>query len=71
VVDGALRGPEDRAFDGERGEHLRLRDVPVLGLRRLVLVDQPPDLLEELLAEEPGDQARGDAERREEELAHV
>ena len=33
----------------------------MLALRRLALVDQPPDLLEQLLCDESGDQAADDA----------
>jgi hypothetical protein len=40
----------------------------VLALRRLLLVDEAPDLLEQLLAQEPGEQAADDAERDEQEL---
>src|SRR3954468_23196393 len=40
----------------------------MLGLRRLLVVDQPPDLFEDLLAQEAGDQPEDDADRSEYQL---
>src|SRR6476660_9209499 len=70
VVHQAAQHPEDRALEGERGDQLRVPDLAVLGLGRLFVVDQPPDLLEDLGADEPGDEAAEDAERNECDLLH-
>src|SRR5947199_2095733 len=68
AIHGRARRSEDRAFERRRGEHLAPRGVAVLGLRGLALVDHAPGLLEDLLAQEAGDKAAGDAERDEQEL---
>src|SRR5205823_10819001 len=68
VVRGRPDGPEDRPLEGGGEQHLAERHVAVLGLRRLLVVNDSPDLLEQLLAEESGEQAAHDAERDEEEL---
>src|SRR5215218_1950374 len=68
AIDRLLRRPEDRALDGRGRHELAPRRVAVLGLRRLLVVDQAPDLLEDLLADHAGDEAEDDAERREQEL---
>src|SRR3954452_12849173 len=68
AIHGFLRGAEDRALDGRGGDHLGPRRLAVLALGRLLVVDQAPHLLEQLLAEEAGQQAGDDAEGREEEL---
>src|SRR4051794_39279283 len=70
MVGSRPRGPEDRALESCRGDQLPPRDTPVLALRRLPLVDQPPHLLEDLLRKEAGDQTADDAEGREEEARH-
>src|SRR5207249_153299 len=51
VVEDAPCGPEDRALERQRREELRPRRLTALRVRRLLLVDQAPDLLEELLAD--------------------
>src|SRR4051812_48317488 len=70
VVRGGLGCPEDRALDGRRRDQLAPRDPPVLALGGLLVVDQPPHLIEDLLRQEAGDQAPDDAERREEDATH-
>src|SRR5581483_10914079 len=42
-------------------------DLAVLGLRGVLIVDQPPDEVEDLLAHDPGEDAGGDADRPEDE----
>src|ERR687883_259168 len=56
AVDDGLGAAEDGALEGARGDHLAPRGVAVLALRRVLVVKERPDLLEELLAEEAGDQ---------------
>src|SRR6188768_1133371 len=68
VVDEAFDQAEDRPLDHERGDQLRPGEFAVLGLRRLLFVDQPPDLFEDLLADEAGDQPEDDADRGEDDL---
>src|SRR3954451_16564833 len=69
VVGEAAHEPEDRALDHERGEQLHeAAGLAVLRVGRLVLVDEAPDLLEDLAPEDAGGEAEGDAERREDEL---
>src|SRR3954447_16802829 len=68
VVDQAFDEAEDRPLDEQRRDQLRPGEFPVLGLRRLLFVDQPPDLFEDLLAEDPSDQAEDDADRGEDDL---
>src|SRR5436190_10909770 len=68
VVRRHPRGAEDGALQRGRGDQLGPRGQPVLALRRLLLIDEPPDLLEHLLADEAGDHAAEDAEGDEDEL---
>src|SRR3954469_18083799 len=68
AVDGFLGGAEDCALKRARGGDLGPGGVAVLALGRLLVVDQAPDLLEDLLADEAGQQAGDDAEGCEEEL---
>src|SRR3954454_14351474 len=68
VVDEAFGQAEDRALDRERGDQLRPGEFAVLGLRRLLVVYQPPDLFEDLLADQPRDQPEDDADRGEDDL---
>src|SRR6476646_2631207 len=70
VVHQPAQHPEDRALEGQRGDQLRVLDLAVLGLGRLLVVDQPPELLEDLRADEPCDEAAEDAERNERDLLH-
>src|SRR5437899_4416255 len=49
---GAL---EDRPLEGRRRDHLAELDAPVLGRRRLLVVDHAPQAIEQLLAEEARD----------------
>ena len=49
VVRRLLDCAEDGALDGTRQEQLAPPDVPVLGVRRILRVDEPPDLVEDLL----------------------
>jgi len=41
--------PEDRAFDEQRGDQLDERELAMLGSRRLLVVDQAPEEIEDLL----------------------
>src|SRR4051812_47583605 len=74
AVAGAVVGePADEAGDRppehQRREQLHgAAGLAVLGVRRLVLVDQTPDLLEDLAPDDAGDETEGDAERRKDEL---
>ena len=52
-------------------DQLRPGEFAVLGLRRLLFVDQPPDPFEDLGADHSGDQAEDDADRGEDELHRV
>src|SRR4051812_8187009 len=61
-------GPEDGPLQGGGQDHLAPGGDPVLGLRRLLVVDQAPHLVEHLLAHEAGKQAAEDAEGDEQEL---
>jgi putative thioredoxin len=70
VVEEAPDGAEDRALERKRREQLCPRCLAVLGIGGLLLVDQAPDLLEGLLADEAGQEAAEDADRDEEDLAH-
>src|SRR4051794_26758408 len=65
VVDEPAHQPEDRALDQQGGDQLAELDVAVLGVRRLLLVHQAPELLEDLLGDEAREQTAGDAHRHE------
>jgi len=58
------------ALVDEGGDQLRPPDLAILGVGRLLIVDQAPSTLEQLAAQQAGDQARRDAERCEEETCH-
>src|SRR5436305_15113815 len=68
VVEEACDDAGDRPLRGERDRELQVAHLAVLGVGRLLLVDEAPEPLEELLAEHPGEQASGDAERQEDDL---
>src|SRR3954470_23054435 len=68
VVDQPFRQAEDRPLDRQRADQLRPGKFAVLGLRRLLVVNQSPDPFEDLLAEESRDQAEDDADRGEDQL---
>src|SRR3954464_3854077 len=61
AVHGHLGAAEYGALERPGGDHLAPRRVAVLALRRIVVVEQGPDLLEELIAEEARGQAADDA----------
>src|SRR5947209_764343 len=69
VYDTAYRA-EDRALEQQRGKHLLPRDIAMRGIRCLFLVDERPQALEHLLADQPGDQTPEDAEGKKQDLAH-
>src|SRR4051794_40776511 len=68
VIDQAAHGAEDGSLDRERESQLDERDLLVLGLRSLLVVEQPPDGVEDLLRRLPGDEPRDDRERQKQEL---
>lgn len=63
VIEEALHQTKDRPFDEEGSGELRVLDLAMLGVGRLLVVHQAPELLEDLLAELTGKQAADDAER--------
>src|SRR5215216_3949218 len=68
VVDEAADDPEHCALDDERRDELDPVDLPVLGPRRLLLIEQSPDEVEELLGDLSGEQPGDDPDRHEREL---
>src|SRR4051794_6949077 len=68
VVDDRARALEDGALERRRGHDLAEAGLAMRRLRRLLVVDQAPCLLEQLLADEPGEQAARHAEGNEEKL---
>src|ERR1700693_1507086 len=62
---------EQRAFERERKRELADRRGTLLRLRRLRVVDDAPEALKQLLADQPRGDPRDDAERPEQELAHT
>jgi hypothetical protein len=68
VIGESPRGSEDRPLQRQRRKHLRQRDLSMLGVWRLLVIDQAPDLLEELLASQTGKEASHHADRYENEL---
>jgi hypothetical protein len=57
VVRQLLDGPEDRSLEGAGEQQPPPADVAMLRVRRLLLVDKAPDLVEELLAHDARQQA--------------
>jgi hypothetical protein len=57
VIGEPSDGSEYRPLERQRGNHLRQRDLSMLGLGRLLFIDQAPDLLEELLPNQTGKKA--------------
>src|SRR5918995_2225631 len=70
VVDHPPHRPEDRPLQRQGHGELGKRDVAVLGLRRILLVDQRPDPLEDRLAGEGGDEPGGHADGDEQNSFH-
>src|SRR3954454_6928791 len=62
AVDPGAHPGEDRALERRRSEHLRQRRVLGRGLRRFLLVAPPPDEVDELAADQPGENAHHDAD---------
>src|SRR5215210_6116468 len=70
VVRELLHRPEDRPLDGACEQKPPPGDVAMLRIWRLLLVDNAPDLVENLLAHDAGQQAQGDRHGGEEHLRH-
>src|SRR5438045_166765 len=68
VVDDRSRRLEDRALERGSSRHLAEARLAVLRLGRLLVVDQAPCLIEELLADESGHEPACDADRDEKQL---
>src|SRR3954447_21027234 len=68
VVHQPAHEPEDRPLDEQRHEHLRQRHLAVLGPRRLLVVDQAPHEVEDLLGDLAGGDPQQQADRREDGL---
>src|ERR1700761_3684295 len=64
------RDREHQPLQRHRGGQLGQVHVPLIRLRRLLIVDGAPGRREHLLGDEPGDQAAADAERQEGNLTH-
>ncbi len=62
---------KQRAFDDEREREHRHSDAPLIGLRSLAIVDEPPESAKQLLAEDAREQAGGDAKWHEDQLGHL
>src|SRR3954447_21769161 len=65
MVDEAAHDPRDRPLDEQGDEHLHQRHLAVLGPRRLLVVDQAPREVEDLLRQLAAGQAKDQAEWRE------
>src|SRR5205085_4326949 len=70
VVEYPANGPEDSPLEHECRYQLPPRNLPVLWVGRLLVVKDAPDTLEDLLADQSGEQAAEYAERYEQDLAH-
>src|SRR5205814_8311861 len=68
AVDEPANRAEDRPFDRQRGEKERPAHLAMLGLGGLLVGDEPPDGVEELLRDRAGEDAAEDAEGEEEDL---
>src|SRR5436190_4748348 len=68
AVDEPANRAEDRPFDRQRGEKERPAYLAMLGLGGLLVGDEPPDGVEELLRDRAGEDAAEDAEGEEEDL---
>src|SRR3954451_5999188 len=68
VVHQPAHEPEDRPLDEQRHQHLRQRHLAVLGPRRLLVVDQAPDEVKDLLGDLAGGDPQHQPDRREDEL---
>src|SRR4051812_36159701 len=71
AIDRRARDLEGDALDHRGAEDLGPARLLCGGLRRLFLVEDPPDRLEELLRDEAGEDAEDDSERFVEELHRV
>src|SRR5947199_4659848 len=71
VVEQAPYRAEDRALQDQRGEHLLPVDFSVLGVGRLLVVEDAPEAFEGLLADQAREDSAEHAERQKEDLAHV
>src|SRR3954447_5324332 len=70
VVDALLDRAEDRALDGPRQQEPAPRDVAVLRVRRLLVVDHAPDPVEAFLPRGARHEAGRDRHGDEQELGH-
>src|SRR3954447_24402900 len=68
VIGQTAHRAEDRALDDQGGHELGERDLTVLGARCLLVVEQAPDLVEDLLAQLARTETGGDPDGQEDEL---
>lgn len=68
MVYSTFDDPEDGALDRQCGDQLRPRNLPLVGLGSLLVVEHPPECLEGLLGSEAGEEAGPDPDRSEKEL---
>lgn len=68
VVKEATGEAKDGSFQEQSACELGVSNLAVLGFRRFLLVDQAPDLLEDLLSDKTSQKAANDADGEEEEL---
>src|SRR5882762_966622 len=70
VIGETFDQAEDRTLKEQCGDQLWPREFPMLGPRRLLVVDQAPEPFEDLLSHQPGEQPGEKTDRRENELHH-
>jgi hypothetical protein len=68
VIKGAADQPEDGSFQEQSAGELGVSNLPVLGFRRFLVIDQAPHLLEDLLSDHPREETADDADWQEQQF---
>src|SRR3954454_23040040 len=71
LIEEAAHDPKYGALERERHEQLRPRNLAMLGIGRLLVVDSAPEELEDLLAHRTRGDSANNADRNEKNLAHT
>jgi hypothetical protein len=71
VLGQTLHESEQCAFEDERDREPPDRHRSLIRLGRLLVIDDSPQTVKHLLADQPGKESRDDADRLEDQLAHA
>jgi hypothetical protein len=71
MIDQAAHNPQDRSLEQQGHNELCQGNLSVLRIGGVLIIEQVPETLERLLADETGDDSPDDAERDKQNLDHI